>query len=77
MPELLPDEYNLKNHPHFLAPLMLKDGKMWMWYSICSAHQGHDTECGLCHAGSWNQIRRVRSQDEIARFGGDDSYADE
>jgi hypothetical protein len=69
-------EYILANHPHFLVPLMLKDEKMWMWYSICSAHRSHDTECNMCQAGSWCQVRRVRSEEEIERFGGDDEYAD-
>jgi len=51
-------------------PIMLKDGKMYMWYSICSAHRSHDPDCGNCKAGSWNQIQRVRSQEEIDQFGG-------
>ena len=69
------DEYVLSNHQYFLMPMMLKDGKMFSWYSICSAHRSHDSECGMCQAGSWCQIKRVRTQEEIDQFGGGE-YAD-
>ena len=77
MSNQIEDEYILSNHTYFLAPIKLEDGKMFMWYSICSAHRSHDTECNMCQAGSWCRIRRVRSQEEIDQFGDPfDEYAD-
>ncbi len=69
-----PDVF-LKNHPHFLMPVQLRDGKMYMWYSICSKHRSHDPDCNLCQAGHWVQVRRVRTDEEIEQFGGG-RYAD-
>jgi len=74
---MIDGEHILANHPHFLVPMMLKDKKMYVWYSICSMHRGHDTKCRLCQAGSWQQIRRVRTEEEIEQFGDPfDEYAD-
>ncbi len=66
------DIYKLNNYPYFLEPIMLKDGKMFMWYSICSKHRSHDPKCDLCATGSWNEIVRVPGEDEVYPDGHND-----
>lgn len=54
------DKYKLTSYPQsFLVPMMLKDGKILVWYSICSRHRSHDSNCGLCNSGSWVEHRAV------------------
>lgn len=50
-------QYLLNNHQYFLMPMKsnYNDG-MFIWLSICSKHQGHNAECELCQAGSWNKV---------------------
>ena len=52
--------YDKRNKNVRLFPIMLGDGgKMQMWHSICSAHQGWDVMCDNCSAGSWVEIAYV------------------
>jgi len=68
MSDGLPSEYLLNSYNYFLEPVLLKDGKMFMWYSICSHHQGHYPGCDMCQAGSWQEIERVISDEEREYF---------
>ena len=71
----MPDEDpfpNLKGHPFikldesvcWLTPIKLEDGKMFLWYSICSMHRGFDNECSNCQYGSWVEVEAVKSTND-------------
>jgi Cys-tRNA synthase (O-phospho-L-seryl-tRNA:Cys-tRNA synthase) len=30
------------------------------WYSICSAHRDHNSECDMCTTGRWNNVLITR-----------------
>ena len=56
MKELLPSEA-------IMIPMRFTDGKMLMWFSYCSAHQGYDKDCIQCQAGSWKEVCINRQND--------------
>ena len=67
------DIYSLNNNgAYFLMPIKLEEGKMFMWYSICSMHRSHAPECAMCATGSWNEIVRVPGEDEVYPEGHND-----
>ena len=68
----LPDEHNLDTHPYFLVPIMLQHEKMFMWYSVCSKHRSHNSECPMCNAGSWYEIVMKEGDDGIPDTRSDD-----
>lgn len=67
------DIYDLNNHTYCLAPIKLEDKKMFMWYSICSIHRSHAPECALCARGSWQEIERIKNEDDLRFEGHNDS----
>ncbi len=66
MTELPDDGYSLNSsHPYFLIPMRSDpDGKLYLWYSICSRHRSHAPECNLCARGSWIEIQHVKKEDD-------------
>lgn len=60
-----PDPFpNLDGHPYvhlsktgsyWITPTKQVDGKTMLWYSICSHHRAHNTECETCQVGSWHE----------------------
>ncbi len=48
---------------YHLVPIKTdEDGKMYMWYSFCSAHQTHDPTCDMCKTGAWVRIEHSKSK---------------
>ena len=39
-----------------LVPVKFKDGKIFIWYSFCSAHRDYDEHCEHCNSGLWHKV---------------------
>jgi len=50
------DSHQLDDYTSFLMPIMVKEGRMHMWHSICSIHRSHVDTCPVCKTGFWAEI---------------------